>query len=156
MAADYLAPGRLPRTLARLALAQATCSPTLAAIPMARPAEIVRRLARLRTHVPTARPSVARVVAVFTLCGAFAIALSGLQLVSAAAVPNPTTAPLPGARVLHFPADRSLGGVSVQDASLARRAKASTIGCTTASRTSGSRSGPPRAMSPCPPASAFA
>ncbi len=108
------------RTLARVALAALAPTPALAGVPMARPAEIMRRLSRLQaTPTEGSRPGLRQIVTAGAVGAALLLALSGLQLVYAA-----STAPADAtARMLHFPADRSLGTVWIQDANQRREIK---------------------------------
>ncbi len=110
--------GIYSRTLARVALAALAPTPALAGVPMARPAEIMRRLSRLQAApAKGSRPVLRQIVAAGAAGAAVLLALSGLQLVHAATSTTPGVAP---ARTLHFPKDRSLGTVWIQDANLRR------------------------------------
>jgi Leucine-rich repeat (LRR) protein len=105
-------PAAYSQTLARVALWALKPSPAVAGLPMARPAQLMHRLARLAGCLDASRPSLRRAGPAVALGAVAAVALSALQFVHAA--------PAPAARVLHFPADRSLGTLSIQDANLKR------------------------------------
>jgi beta-lactamase regulating signal transducer with metallopeptidase domain/Leucine-rich repeat (LRR) protein len=107
------------RTLAQLALSALKSSSPMAGVSMARSAGIVRRLSRVACRVDVARPGFRRVGVAGLLVAAALIALGGLQLVVASSADTVVAGDSGGAaRVLHFPADRSLGTVLVQNASL--------------------------------------
>lgn len=109
-------PAAYSRTLARLALAALAPAPALAGIPMARPAQIVRRLSRLAMRMNASRPGLRHVLPAGLLAAAVSLGLSGLQLVGTTMAAPETRPADAAARVLHFPTDRSLGTLFVQDA----------------------------------------
>lgn len=113
-------PEAYSRTLAHFALSALRPSPTLAGIPMARPAEIMHRLARLSTQANISRPCATRVIAVTAVSALLAVTLNSVQLVNADTASTPPTAAAAQARMLHFTPTRSVGKLYIQDASLRR------------------------------------
>ena len=110
-------------TLARVALGLLAKRRALAGIPMARKPQIRRRLEMLRRKIWASHLH-RRWVAVLVLAGLIVLAgLAGLRLTLTertsaygfgTAPPERGTAE-PGSRVVHFPQNRSLGALSVQD-----------------------------------------
>ncbi|MEN6627725.1 MAG: hypothetical protein ABFD69_15980 [Candidatus Sumerlaeia bacterium] len=91
----------------------------LVGISMARGPEVTRRLKRVIARIDNS-PLTRRAIALFILISCISVTtLAGLRVVHAgeanlppAKTINPADVP-PGARVLHFPADRSLGRISI-------------------------------------------
>ncbi len=133
LAADYLGDAEgYSGTLARVALGLMRRRRALGGVPMARTPHIRVRLEALKKKLWSSRLRRGS-VAVSLLAGVIAVAgLGGLKLrqvsdvftpASGEAVPGGETSRSagPGSRVVHFPWNRSLGALSVQDASVKRQ-----------------------------------
>ena len=119
------------RTLARVALAIAGHPSVLAGIPMARSSQITGRLNILKRKI-YASPLARRWVLLALFLGStLMLGIGSVRLVHAQTAPEsgqakvadiitPPSPPLPGARVVQFPKDRSLGLLSMHDAGLKR------------------------------------